>query len=89
MPASPNANEARPPITADTMAFASATSASGSLEVGKYLLFGNALGFHFSTRPPRETNVDAPLHVIGQLGLIPGDEEAGGKPITSDEDELA
>jgi hypothetical protein len=47
-----------------TTAFASATSAAGSSEVGKYLLFGYALSFHLPTRAAREADEDAPLHLI-------------------------
>jgi hypothetical protein len=65
VPASPKASEDRPPITAETTAFALATSAAGSSEVGKYLLFGYALSFHLPTRAAREADEDAPLHLIG------------------------
>jgi hypothetical protein len=86
--ASPKASDARPPISADRTTFASATSAAGSSEVGKDLSFGNALGLHLPTGPPRKLNVKASLHVIRKIRLIPGHEETGWEPIAGDEDEV-
>src|SRR5919201_962073 len=86
---SPNARDARPPMTDDRTTLASATNASGSFEVGKDLSLRDTLRPHVPARLPGELGVKAPLHVVWQIGLVPGHEEAGWHTVPSDENRIA
>ena len=73
-------------MTADRRTFVSATSASGSPEVRTQLSFCDVSLSQLRSRASSEIEVQTTLRVIGQIGLVPRDEEPCGQAITRDED---
>src|SRR5712691_4163827 len=82
-----NTSRARPPISAERMMFASATTAGGS-EIAHDLLLGYASGLPLRRDLVGQTQEDLSPHVLGKLGRLPGQKEPGGPTLASDEDDV-
>jgi len=80
-------SRARPPISAERIALASATTAVGS-EIVEHLLLARALLSQLGADLLGEAQEHFTANLDRELGRVPGQEEAGGGAVAGDEDDV-
>jgi len=74
-------------VPQDRTTFASATTTSGS-EIAEDILLGHTASLALRRDLIGQAQEHLPANVVGDLGCVPRQEEAGGEPIAGDEDDV-